>query len=65
VRQALSQKRGPKVTRTAATAEVQRLQRENDTLLARLARAELLIDIQKKVAALMTASATDTRGSVT
>ena len=48
VRQALSQKRGPKVTKTAATAEVQRLQREHDKLRAQLARAELLIDIQKK-----------------
>ncbi len=48
VRQALSQKRGPEATTTAATAEVQRLQRENDKLRAQLARAELLIDIQKK-----------------
>jgi transposase len=65
VRQALSQKRGPKATTTAPTAELHRLQRENDTLRAQLARAELLIDIQKKVAALMVASATETLGSAT
>ncbi len=48
VRHALSQQRGPKVTQTAATAAVQRLQREYDQLRAKLARAEWLIEIQKK-----------------
>ncbi len=64
-RQALSQKRGPKATKTAASAEVPRLQRENAKLRAQLARAELLIEIQKKVAALMADSATETPGSAT
>lgn len=64
-RHALSPKRGPKATKTAATSELQRLQRENDKLRTQLARAELLIDIQKKVAALMAASATETLGSAT
>ena len=63
-RHALSQKRGPKKTAEHAPAFVQ-LQRENATLRAPRARAELLIEIQKKVAALMTASATETLGSAT
>ena len=46
-RHALSQKRGPKKTAEHAPAFVQ-LQRENATLRAQLARAELLIEIQKK-----------------
>jgi transposase len=50
--QALSpQKRGPKVDLQAA--EIARLRRENERLLARLRRAETIIDVQKKVAALL------------
>jgi transposase len=50
--QALSpQKRGPKVDLQAA--EIARLRRENERLLERLRRAETIIDVQKKVAALL------------
>jgi transposase len=50
--QALSpQKRGPKVDPQAA--EIARLRRENERLVERLRRAETIIDVQKKVAALL------------
>ena len=50
--QALSpQKRGPKVDLQAA--EIARLRRENERLLERLRRAETIIEVQKKVAALL------------
>lgn len=62
VRQALSQKRGPKPTSTAATSELQRVQRENTKLREQLARAELLIDIQKKLSALLATSPMDPIG---
>ena len=62
VRQALSQKRGPKPTSTAATSELHRLQRENAKLREQLVRAELLVDIQKKVFALLAPSPTDPNG---
>jgi transposase len=45
------QRRGPKPDPQAA--EIARLQRENDRLLARLRRAENIIDVQKKVAQLL------------
>lgn len=44
-------KRGPKQDPQAA--EITRLQRENERLLARLQRAENIIDVQKKVAQLL------------
>lgn len=44
-------KRGPKPDPQAA--EIARLQRENERLLARLRRAENIIDVQKKVAQLL------------
>jgi len=52
-------KRGPKADPQAA--EVARLQRENDRLQAQLERAELIIDVQKKVSQLLglTLSASD------
>ena len=52
-------KRGPKADPQAA--EVARLQRENDRLQAHLERAELIIDVQKKVSQLLglTLSASD------
>lgn len=62
VRHALSQKRGPKPTTSAATSELQHLQRENAKLREQLARAELLIEIQKKLSALMSGSSTDPSG---
>lgn len=46
-------KRGPKTKVTAATLENQRLQRENERLTEQLRRAEIVIDVQKKVAALL------------
>ena len=45
------QKRGPKVDPQAK--EVERLQRENKRLREELERAELIIDVQKKVAQLL------------
>jgi transposase len=47
------QKRGPKTKVTAATLENQKLQRENEHLTEQLRRAEIVIDVQKKVAALL------------
>lgn len=50
--QALSpQKRGPK--RDPQAAEIARLRRENERLQERLRRAENIIEVQKKVAALL------------
>jgi transposase len=46
-----AQKRGPKVDPNAA--EVARLQRDNGRLRERLRQAELIIDVQKKVAQLL------------
>lgn len=50
-RQALAQRRGPKPR--AETGELARVQRENAQLRDQLARAELLISIQKKLSALL------------
>ena len=55
---ALGKKRGRKPTRTVATDEVERLQRENRRLSQRLAHAEIIIGIQKKVCALLGITAT-------
>ena len=46
-----SHKRGPKVDPQAA--ELGRLQRENERLRERLRRAELIIDVQKKVSQML------------
>jgi transposase len=48
------QKRGPKVD--PQMVELARMQRENDRLRERLRQAELIIDVQKKVALLLGAS---------
>jgi transposase-like protein len=45
------QKRGPKIDVQAV--EIARMQRENDRLRERLRQAELIIDVQKKVALLL------------
>jgi transposase-like protein len=45
------QRRGPKVD--AQAVELVRLQRENEHLQEQLKRAELIIDVQKKVARLL------------
>src|SRR5512145_1828429 len=47
-----AQQRGPKVDPQAA--ELARLQRENERLRQRLERAELIIDVQKKVSRMLT-----------
>jgi len=47
------QQRGPKVIHTPEQEEIARLQRENARLHAKLAHAEAIIDIQKKVSALL------------
>lgn len=46
-------KRGRKKTRSAEADELARLQRENARLLERLAKAETIIDVQKKLSALL------------
>ena len=54
VRQALApQKRGPKSKRDPVAEQVQKLQRDNDRLTEQLRKAEIVIDVQKKVAALL------------
>jgi len=47
------QKRGPKSKRTPLDEETQKLRRENQHLSEELRKAEIVIDIQKKVAALL------------
>lgn len=59
VRRALSQRRGPTAARSGETAVVARLERENAQLREELARAELVIALQKKLAALMDHPARD------
>ena len=59
VRRALSQRRGPTMTRTGDTASVARLERENAQVRDELARAELVIACQKKLAALLDHPARD------
>ena len=46
-------KRGRKRTRDPRDEELRRLQRENERLNKKLRQAELIIDIQKKVAAML------------
>jgi transposase-like protein len=46
-------KRGRKKTRSAEADELARLQRENERLKSRLAKAETIIDVQKKLSALL------------
>ena len=46
-------KRGRKRTRDARDQELERLQRENERLNKKLRQAELIIEIQKKVAAML------------
>jgi transposase len=54
VRQALApQKRGPKSKRDPVAEHVQKLQRDNERLTEQLRKAEIVIDVQKKVAALL------------
>ena len=54
VLQALTpQKRGPKSKRDPVAEENQKLRRENQRLTEELRKAEIVIDVQKKVAALL------------
>src|ERR1019366_929618 len=54
VRQALTpQKRGPKSKRDPFQEETDKLRRENERLTEQLRKAEIIIDVQKKVAALL------------
>jgi transposase-like protein len=46
-------KRGRKKTRSPEADELARLQRENERLQAKLAKAEMIIDVQKKLSALL------------
>jgi|SRR5216683_73082 len=46
-------KRGRKPPRSSDADELRRLQRENERLQARLAKAETIIDVQKKLSALL------------
>ena len=62
-RQALAQKRGPKPTDRADQVELARLQRENAQLREQVARAELLIAIQKKLSELLPSVPTDAAGA--
>ena len=55
------QKRGPKPDPQAA--EIARLQQENERLTARLAQAEALIEVQKKLSTLFGPTSTATRAS--
>jgi transposase-like protein len=54
IRQGLEpRKRGPKVKRNPLTEENQKLQRANERLTEQLRKAEIIIDVQKKVGALL------------
>jgi transposase len=54
VRNALTpQKRGPKSRRSPAEETTDKLRRENERLTEQLRKAEIVIDVQKKVAALL------------
>lgn len=50
---AFSKKRGPKIRRDAAAEENAKLHRQNKRLTEELRKAHLIIDVQKKVAALL------------
>jgi transposase-like protein len=51
--QAFSRKRGPKLRRNATAEELAKLRRQNERLTEELRKAHLIIDVQKKVAALL------------
>jgi transposase-like protein len=54
IREALTpQKRGPKSKRNPMAEEMQKLQRQNARLSEDLRKAHIIIDVQKKVAALL------------
>ena len=53
VQDAFAQKRGPRPERNPLTAENEKLRRRNQHLEEELRKAEIIIDVQKKVAALL------------
>ena len=53
INQAFSRKRGPKIRRDVTAEENARLRRQNERLTEELRKAHLIIDVQKKVAALL------------
>jgi transposase len=53
VRQAFSQKRGPRTQRNPLTSENEKLRRQNQRLQEELEKAHIVIDVQKKVAKLL------------
>ena len=53
VESALSQKRGPEPKRNPLTGENEKLRRQNQRLQEELRKAEIIIDVQKKVAMLL------------
>ena len=57
------QKRGPKSKANPLTAENQKLRRHNERLTDRLRKAEIVIDVQKKVAMLLGLPIAETEGS--
>ena len=57
--QALKQPRGRRPTQTPATQELARLEKENARLKEDLRKAHLIIDVQKKISALLSASETE------
>lgn len=46
-------KRGPRATRDPAAKELERLRKQNERLQNELRKAEIIIDVQKKLAALL------------
>jgi len=62
-RQALAQPRGPKPHAPAERGELARLQRENAELREQLARAELVMGIQKKLSELLSSAPTAVSGA--
>jgi transposase len=57
------QKRGPKSSTSPLTSEIQKLQRDNERLTERLRKAEIVIDVQKKVAMLLGLPIAEREGS--
>jgi len=53
VDRAFSQKRGPEAKRNPLTSENEKLRRQNQRLQEELRKAEIIIDVQKKVAMLL------------
>ena len=56
------QKRGPKAKVNPLSGEIQKLQRDNERLTDRLRKAEIVIDVQKKVAMLLGLPIAETEG---